>query len=85
LCASRTSWVIGGLNAGSRYPFLLAARVAYAGSDATLWRVETSVPAVSRALGCAIKPHLEPQDGPAAQGQDRPAQQAHAKTGRFGG
>ncbi|MFC5496857.1 ArnT family glycosyltransferase [Caenimonas terrae] len=52
LCAARTSWVIGPVKAAEQFPFLAAARVGYAASDATLWRVDSTSPAVANALEC---------------------------------
>jgi hypothetical protein len=44
------------VDAALRYPFLRAAGVAYAASDAMLWRVDPSAPAAVAALGCDGKP-----------------------------
>jgi hypothetical protein len=53
LCETPVAWVIGESAAPARYPFLGSAHVSTAVRGTTLWRVDTTVPAVATALGCA--------------------------------
>ena len=52
LCRSPTTWVLGPTSAQARYPFLEIAADMRHHNATTLWRVNTSNPAMASALGC---------------------------------
>ncbi|MBK7718692.1 MAG: hypothetical protein IPJ36_06765 [Simplicispira sp.] len=52
LCRSATSWVLGPSSAVTRYPFLGLATDVHQESGTTLWRIDTTKPAMLSALAC---------------------------------
>jgi 4-amino-4-deoxy-L-arabinose transferase-like glycosyltransferase len=57
VCASPVSWVIGAQTAVARYPFLAHARQLFNRRGTSLWRLDTTHPALASALDCRGTPN----------------------------
>lgn len=57
VCASPVSWVIGAQTAAARYPFLAHARQLSTRHGSSLWRLDTTLPALASALDCRGRPN----------------------------
>ena len=57
LCQTPGAWLVGGTSSAGQYPFLAQANTLASTARATLWHLNTSAPAVIKALGCAGMPN----------------------------
>ena len=57
LCHTPSAWLVGGTASATAYAFLAQARVIASTERATLWHLDTSAPALFKALGCAGTPN----------------------------
>lgn len=56
-CCTPSAWLVGATSSAAAYAFLAQASVIASTERATLWHLNTSAPALFKALGCVGTPN----------------------------